>query len=376
MTYTVLEQFLAYTLQNNIHLTLMDKRFLLNTPDDIELEDLISWLNSDIRKSDKALDIFSEVEICKEQFRSLLTLKSSDMREILNCSENINKSDLAFELIAIAILKKTAKKDRTMLSKDKRQMNIQLVKDLVKSTYRDERLEALSSLPVYNNHALRERILNDNSISETQFLSINQMLRYYRNISSDIVGRYVEFILEDNDFFLEKHSVAPAAQVESIKRLETMARAKEAILSQDDYAKANQVIHAALVRGIYQDKEIFKIIKELPTPLQMANVIYLCQYNRFRKDINLVNDFSQLDVISQKEFLAKIRNDEKSVIDERRRRAAIQENRKFAGLNKALMTFFTEEGALTDIRAFRALSETPEKKNLSTRRLVKKKNQS
>ena len=82
MTYTVLEQFLSYVLQNNIHLTLTDKKFLLNTPNDITLNDLINWLDSDIRKIDKVQDIFSEVEVGKEQFRLLLSLKSSDMYDI------------------------------------------------------------------------------------------------------------------------------------------------------------------------------------------------------------------------------------------------------------------------------------------------------
>lgn len=373
MTYTVLEQFLSYVVQNNIYLSFMEKQFLLNTPDDIELEDLINWFNSDIRRSERALCMFSSVEINKEQFRQLLTLNKNDIRDVLNYRVNDNDEDLAFSLIATAILKETSKKDKSMNSKEKKELNRKIIRKLLNSSDRDARLDIVSSLPVYSNQKVRNKVLSEYFISENQLLSMEHLLEYYKDLPSDIIGRYVEYILASSDYELDKGTFEPLVPEESIKRLETMERAKKAIISQDNASCANQVMHASLLRGIYQNKELFELIISLPTPMQMHNVIYLCQYNRYRKDMDFVRSFSELDVLEQKRILKDIRDKEIAQMDKEREYRIARQNKKQENLNKVLDTFVSEEGMLSQIRAFRALRETEDKNGLTTRKLIKRK---
>lgn len=373
MTYTVLEQFLSYVVQNNIYLSFMEKQFLLNTPDDIELKDLIDWLNSDIRRSERALCMFSNVEINKEQFRQLLTLNKNDIQDVLNYRVNDNDEDLAFSLIATAILKETSKKDKSMNSKEKKELNRKIIRKLLNSSDRDARLGIISSLPVYSNQKVRNKVLSEYFISENQLLSMEHLLEYYRDLPSDIIGRYVEYILASSDHELDNGTFEPLVSEESIKRLETMERAKKAIISQDNASSANQVMHASLLRGIYQNKELFELIISLPTPMQMHNVIYLCQYNRFKKDMDFVRSFSELDVLEQKRILKDIRDNEIAQMNKEREYKIARQNKQQEKLNSVLDTFVTEEGMLSQIRAFRALRELDDKNGLTTRKLIKRK---
>lgn len=319
----ILQNFSNYLKGLNMELSQEEILFLENCLEDLQSEDLIIWLKSNIRKIPIIFDLFQGTKLTREQFLALSRLDDFTLTHLIRTYGNEqNNESIIVALIATAYLDKYILLDKDA---DRACYNKHIIENLIKSQTSDKlnKLELIRREAVYHNPSLVDKIIKRENLTSTELELINELLDKIDPYSSDIASKYVDLMLDKKPSQIEE--VDPKITPSDIIKLDRRKRAKDAILLQDSFDKVKEVMYAALNNGIYRKKEIFRLIQRESDERKMRILRIMATHNRIRKNIYYLAFFSGLDLEHQEKILEnlgetdrKIKNSEKKSLRKRR----------------------------------------------------------